>query len=127
MEEKTMKEIEENENVDILTCQLMAQTQTIELMYDMNKRIHHMMNLFIIIFQTILCAISVIVTYNFKSMTITIPLACMIGTLILFALVIIGNLLSKYALKKATRQKDFIFNCISKIIKKKGLNDDEDK
>lgn len=115
----SLNNIEQNlDSLDLSTTNLICRTTLIDLVYDMNTNLHHKMNFIILAIQTILLVISVFTQIIFHK-TITIRLSSIFAILsILFLfLIIIGNILSDKALKKANQQKHIIMKCIDKIEK----------
>lgn len=115
----SLNNIEQNlDSLDLPTTNLICRTTLIDLVYDMNTNLHHKMNFIILAIQTILLVISVFTQIIFHK-TITIRLSSIFAILsILFLfLIIIGNILSDKALKKANQQKHIIMKCIDKIEK----------
>ena len=115
----SLNNIEQNlDSLDLPATNLICRTTLIDLVYDMNTNLHHKMNFIILAIQTILLVISVFTQIIFHK-TITIRLSSIFAILsILFLfLIIIGNILSDKALKKANQQKHIIMKCIDKIEK----------
>ena len=115
----SLNNIEQNlDSLDLPTTNLICRTTLIDLVYDMNTNLHHKMNLIILAIQTILLVISVFTQIIFhKTVTIRLSSIFAILSILFLSLIIIGNILSDKALKKANQQKHIIMKCIDKIEK----------
>ena len=115
----SLNNIEQNlDSLDLSTTNLICRTTLIDLVYDMNTNLHHKMNFIILAIQTILLVISVFTQIIFhKTITIRLSSIFAIFSILFLFLIIIGNILSDKALKKANQQKHIIMKCIDKIEK----------
>lgn len=115
----SLNNIEQNlDSLDLSTTNLICRTTLIDLVYDMNTNLHHKMNFIILAIQTILLVISVFTQIIFhKTVTIRLSSIFAILSILFLSLIIIGNILSDKALKKANQQKHIIMKCIDKIEK----------
>lgn len=115
----SLNNIEQNlDSLDLSTTNLICRTTLIDLVYDMNTNLHHKMNFIILAIQTILLVISVFTQIIFhKTVTIRLSSIFAIFSILFLSLIIIGNILSDKALKKANQQKHIIMKCIDKIEK----------
>lgn len=115
----SLNNIEQNlDSLDLPTTNLICRTTLIDLVYDMNTNLHHKMNFIILAIQTILLVISVFTQIIFhKTVTIRLSSIFAILSILFLFLIIIGNILSDKALKKANQQKHIIMKCIDKIEK----------
>lgn len=115
----SLNNIEQNlDSLDLSTTNLICRTTLIDLVYDMNTNLHHKMNFIILAIQTILLVISVFTQIIFhKTITIRLSSIFAILSILFLSLIIIGNILSDKALKKANQQKHIIMKCIDKIEK----------
>lgn len=115
----SLNNIEQNlDSLDLPTTNLICRTTLIDLVYDMNTNLHHKMNFIILAIQTILLVISVFTQIIFhKTVTIRLSSIFAISSILFLFLIIIGNILSDKALKKANQQKHIIMKCIDKIEK----------
>ena len=115
----SLNNIEQNlDSLDLSTTNLICRTTLIDLVYDMNTNLHHKMNFIILAIQTILLVISVFTQIIFhKTVTIRLSSIFAILSILFLFLIIIGNILSDKALKKANQQKHIIMKCIDKIEK----------
>ena len=115
----SLNNIEQNlDSLDLSTTNLICRTTLIDLVYDMNTNLHHKMNFIILAIQTILLVISVFTQIIFhKTITIRLSSTFAIFSILFLFLIIIGNILSDKALKKANQQKHIIMKCIDKIEK----------
>ena len=115
----SLNNIEQNlDSLDLPTTNLICRTTLIDLVYDMNTNLHHKMNFIILAIQTILLVISVFTQIIFhKTITIRLSSIFAILSILFLSLIIIGNILSDKALKKANQQKHIIMKCIDKIEK----------
>ena len=115
----SLNNIEQNlDSLDLSTTNLICRTTLIDLVYDMNTNLHHKMNFIILAIQTILLVISVFTQIIFhKTVTIRLSSIFAILSMLFLFLIIIGNILSDKALKKANQQKHIIMKCIDKIEK----------
>lgn len=115
----SLNNIEQNlDSLDLPTTNLICRTTLIDLVYDMNTNLHHKMNFIILAIQTILLVISIFTQIIFhKTVTIRLSSIFAILSILFLFLIIIGNILSDKALKKANQQKHIIMKCIDKIEK----------
>lgn len=115
----SLNNIEQNlDSLDLSTTNLICRTTLIDLVYDMNTNLHHKMNFIILAIQAILLVISVFTQIIFhKTVTIRLSSIFAILSILFLSLIIIGNILSDKALKKANQQKHIIMKCIDKIEK----------
>lgn len=115
----SLNNIEQNlDSLDLSTTNLICRITLIDLVYDMNTNLHHKMNFIILAIQTILLVISVFTQIIFhKTITIRLSSIFAIISILFLSLIIIGNILSDKALKKANQQKHIIMKCIDKIEK----------
>lgn len=115
----SLNNIEQNlDSLDLPTTNLICRTTLIDLVYDMNTNLHHKMNFIILAIQTILLVISVFTQIIFhKTIIIRLSSIFAIISILFLSLIIIGNILSDKALKKANQQKHIIMKCIDKIEK----------
>ena len=115
--EEKKKEIEDAKESAVLGYKMMAKMTLIDLVYDMNRNTCHKMNFMIIGTQLIVLTISLICQVIFDEFRAVISLAGAIGSTILMCLVIINTKVSDKAIRKATKQREVIEECIDKISK----------
>ena len=115
--EEKKKEIEDAKESAVLGYKMMAKMTLIELVYDMNRNTCHKMNFMIIGAQLIILTISLICQALFNEFRVVISLAGAIGSTVLMCLVIINTKVSDKAIRKATKQREVIEECIDKISK----------
>ena len=115
--EEKKKEIEEAKTSATLGYKMMAKMTLMDLVYDMNRNTCHKMNFMIIGAQLIILTISLICQVIFDEFRAVISLAGAIGSTILMCLVIINTKVSDKAIRKATKQREVIEECIDKISK----------
>ena len=115
--EEKKKEIEDAKESTALGYKMKAQMTLIDLVYDMNRNTCHKMNFMIIGAQLIILTISLICQALFDEFKVVISLAGAIGSTVLMCLVIINTKISDKAIKKATKQREVIEECIDKISK----------
>ena len=96
---------------------MMAKITLMDLVYDMNRNTCHKMNFMIIGAQLIILTISLICQVLFDEFRAVISLAGAIGSTVLMCLVIINTKISDKAIRKATKQREVIEECIDKISK----------
>lgn len=115
--EEKKKEIEDTKESAALGYKMMAKITLMDLVYDMNRNTCHKMNFMIIGAQLIILTISLICQVLFDEFRAVISLAGAIGSTILMCLVIINTKVSDKAIRKATKQREVIEECIDKISK----------
>ena len=115
--EEKKKEIEDAKESAVLGYKMMAKMTLMDLVYDMNRNTCHKMNFMIIGAQLIILTISLICQVIFNEFRAVISLAGAIGSTILMCLVIINTKVSDKAIRKATKQREVIEECIDKISK----------
>lgn len=115
--EEKKKEIEDAKESAALGYKMMAKMTLMELVYDMNRNTCHKMNFMIIGAQLIILTISLICQALFDEFRVVISLAGAIGSTVLMCLVIINTKVSDKAIRKATKQREVIEECIDKISK----------
>ena len=115
--EEKKKEIEDAKESATLGYKMMAKITLMDLVYDMNRNTCHKMNFMIIGAQLIILTISLICQVLFDEFRAVISLAGAIGSTILMCLVIINTKVSDKAIRKATKQREVIEECIDKISK----------
>ena len=115
--EEKKKEIEEAKTSATLGYKMMAKMTLMDLVYDMNRNTCHKMNFMIIGAQLIILTISLICQVIFDEFRAVISLAGAIGSTILMCLVIINTKVSDKTIRKATKQREVIEECIDKISK----------
>lgn len=115
--EEKKKEIEDTKESVALGYKMKAKMTLIDLVYDMNRNTCHKMNFMIIGAQLIILTISLICQALFDKFKAVISLAGAIGSTVLMCLVIINTKVSDKAIKKATKQREVIEECIDKISK----------
>ena len=115
--EEKKKEIEDAKESAVLGYKMMAKMTLMELVYDMNRNTCHKMNFMIIGAQLIILTISLICQALFDEFRVVISLAGAIGSTVLMCLVIINTKVSDKAIRKATKQREVIEECIDKISK----------
>lgn len=115
----SLDNIEQNlDSLDLPTTNLICRITLIDLVYDMNTNLHHKMNFIIITIQIILLLMSILTQIIFhKTITIRLSAAFAAASILFLSLIIIGNILSDKALKKANQQKHIVNKCIDKIEK----------
>lgn len=111
------KEIEDAKESATLGYKMMAKMTLMELVYDMNRNTCHKMNFMIIGAQLIILTISLICQALFDEFRVVISLTGAIGSTVLMCLVIINTKVSDKAIRKATKQREVIEECIDKISK----------
>ena len=115
--EEKKKEIEDAKESAVLGYKMMAKITLMDLVYDMNRNTCHKMNFMIIGAQLIILTISLICQVIFDEFRAVISLAGAIGSTVLMCLVIINTKVSDKAIRKATKQREVIEECIDKISK----------
>ena len=115
--EEKKKEIEDVKESAVLGYKMMAKITLMDLVYDMNRNTCHKMNFMIIGAQLIILTISLICQVIFDEFRAVISLAGAIGSTVLMCLVIINTKVSDKAIRKATKQREVIEECIDKISK----------
>lgn len=119
--EEKKKEIEDAKESAALgykmMAKMMAKMTLMDLVYDMNRNTCHKMNFMIIGTQLIVLTISLICQALFDEFRAVISLAGAIGSTVLMCLVIINTKVSDKAIRKATKQREIIEECIDKISK----------
>lgn len=80
----------------------------VDLTYDMNKNLHHKMNITIVGFQLGLLLVSLPIRLLFGISSIDIPVITAFGSLLFLLLIGIGNIYSEKALSQAKTQRDKI-------------------
>lgn len=115
--EEKKKEIENAKESAALGYKMMAKITLMDLVYDMNRNTCHKMNFMIIGAQLIILTISLICQVLFDEFRAVISLAGAIGSTVLMCLVIINTKVSDKAIRKATKQREVIEECIDKISK----------
>lgn len=115
--EEKKKETEDAKERVALGYKMNAKMTLIDLVYDMNRNTCHKMNFMIIGAQLIILTISLICQALFDEFKAVISLAGAIGSTVLMCLVIINTKVSDKAIKKATKQREVIEECIDKISK----------
>lgn len=115
--EEKKKEIEDAKESAVLGYKMMAKMTLMDLVYDMNRNTCHKMNFMIIGAQLIILTISLICQALFDEFRVVISLAGAIGSTVLMCLVIINTKVSDKAIRKATKQREVIEECIDKISK----------
>ena len=115
--EEKKKEIEDAKESAVLGYKMMAKMTLMDLVYDMNRNTCHKMNFMIIGTQLIVLTISLICQALFDEFRAVISLAGAIGSTVLMCLVIINTKVSDKAIRKATKQREIIEECIDKISK----------
>ena len=115
--EEKKKEIEDAKESATLGYKMMAKMTLMDLVYDMNRNTCHKMNFMIIGAQLIILTISLICQVIFDEFRAVISLAGAIGSTVLMCLVIINTKVSDKAIRKATKQRKVIEECIDKISK----------
>ena len=115
--EEKKKEIEDAKESTALGYKMKAKMTLVDLVYDMNRNTCHKMNFMIIGAQLIILTISLICQVIFDEFRAVISLAGAIGSTVLMCLVIINTKVSDKAIKKATKQREVIEECIDKISK----------
>lgn len=114
---KEVKEVKDTKESEILGYKMMAKMTLINLVYDMNRNTCHKMNCMIIGAQLIILTINLICQALFDKFRVVISLAGVIGSTALMCLVIINTKVSDRAIRKATKQREVIEECIDKISK----------
>ena len=115
--EDKKEEIEEAKTSATLGYKMMAKMTLMDLVYDMNRNTCHKMNFMIIGTQLIVLTISLICQALFDEFRVVISLAGAIGSTVLMCLVIINTKVSDKAIRKTTKQREVIEECIDKISK----------
>ena len=115
--EEKKKEIEDAKESAALRYKMMAKMTLMDLVYDMNRNTCHKMNFMVIGAQLIILTISLICQALFDEFRVVISLAGAIGSTVLMCLVIINTKVSDKAIRKATKQREVIEECIDKISK----------
>ena len=115
--EEKKKEIEDVKESVALGYKMKAKMTLMDLVYDMNRNTCHKMNFMIIGAQLIILTISLICQALFDEFRVVISLAGAIGSTVLMCLVIINTKVSDKAIRKATKQRKVIEECIDKISK----------
>ena len=115
--EEKKKEIKDAKESAALGYKMMAKITLMDLVYDMNRNTCHKMNFMIIGAQLIILTISLICQVIFDEFRAVISLAGAIGSTVLMCLVIINTKVSDKAIRKATKQREIIEECIDKISK----------
>ena len=115
--EEKKKEIEDAKESAALGYKMKAKMTLMDLVYDMNRNTCHKMNFIIIGAQLIVLTISLICQALFDEFRVVISLAGAIGSTVLMCLVIINTKISDKAIRKATKQREVIEECIDKISK----------
>ena len=115
--EEKKKEIKDAKESAALGYKMMAKMTLMDLVYDMNRNTCHKMNFMIIGAQLIILTISLICQVIFDEFRAVISLAGAIGSTVLMCLVIINTKVSDKAIRKATKQREVIEECIDKISK----------
>ena len=115
--EEKKKEIKDAKESAVLGYKMMAKMTLMDLVYDMNRNTCHKMNFMIIGAQLIVLTISLICQALFDKFRVIISLAGAIGSTVLMCLVIINTKVSDKAIRKATKQREVIEECIDKISK----------
>lgn len=115
--EEKKKEIEDAKESAALGYKMMAKITLMDLVYDMNRNTCYKMNFMIIGAQLIVLTISLICQALFDEFRAVISLAGAIGSTVLMCLVIINTKVSDKAMRKATKQREVIEECIDKISK----------
>ena len=115
--EEKKKEIEDAKESAALGYKMMAKMTLMDLVYDMNRNTCYKMNFMIIGAQLIILTISLICQVIFDEFRAVISLAGAIGSTVLMCLVIINTKVSDKAIRKATKQREVIEECIDKISK----------
>ena len=115
--EEKKKEIEDAKESVALGYKMKAEMTLMNLVYDMNRNTCHKMNFMIIGAQLIILTISLICQALFDEFRVVISLAGAIGSTVLMCLVIINTKVSDKAIRKATKQRKVIEECIDKISK----------
>ena len=100
-----------------LEYKIIAKTTLVSLVYDMNRNTCHKMNFMIIGIQWLIITISLICQALFNEFRAVISMAGAIGSTVLMCLVIINTKVSDKAIRKATKQREVIEECIDKISK----------
>lgn len=116
--EEKKKEIEDAKESAALGYKMIAKITLMDLVYDMNRNTCHKMNFMIIGAQLIILTISLICQALFDEFRVVISLAGAIGSTVLMCLVIINTKVSDKAIRKATKQREVIEECIDKISKR---------
>lgn len=111
--EKEKWEEKEEKKIDP-TYKFLIKMALIDMVYDMNKNLHHKMNFMIITMQILIFSISMILQ-TFGISTIPISIAGAIGTTVMLCLVFIGNRLSDKAIKATNIQRNMIHECLDKL------------
>ena len=117
--EEKKKEIEDVKESSVLGYKMKAKMTLMDLVYDMNRNTCHKMNFMIIGAQLIILTISFICQALFDEFRVVISLAGAIGSTVLMCLVIINTKISDKAIKKATKQREVIEECIDKLEKRR--------
>ena len=117
--EEKKKEIENAKESAALGYKMMAKITLMDLVYDMNRNTCHKMNFMIIGAQLIILTISLICQVLFDEFRAVISLAGAIGSTVLMCLVIINTKVSDKAIRKATKQREVIEECIDKLEKRR--------
>ena len=115
--EEKKKEIKDAKESAALGYKMMAKMTLMDLVYDMNRNTCHKMNFMIIGAQLIILTISLICQVIFDEFRAVISLAGAIGSTVLMCLVLINTKVSDKAIRKATKQREVIEECIDKISK----------
>ena len=115
--EEKKKEIKDAKESAVLGYKMMSKMTLMDLVYDMNRNTCHKMNFMIIGAQLIVLTISLICQALFDKFRVVISLAGAIGSTVLMCLVIINTKVSDKAIRKATKQREVIEECIDKISK----------
>ena len=111
------KEIEDAKESVALGYKMMAKMTLMNLVYDMNRNTCHKINFMIIGAQWVILTISLVCQALFSEFRAVISLTGAIGSTVLMCLVIINTKVSDKAIRKATKQREVIEECIDKISK----------
>lgn len=117
--EEKKKEIEDAKESVALGYKMMAKMTLMDLVYDMNRNTCHKMNFMIIGTQLIVLTISLICQALFDEFRAVISLAGAIGSTVLMCLVMINTKVSDKAIRKATKQREVIEECIDELEKRR--------
>lgn len=99
----------------------------IDLTYDLNKNLHHKMNLTIVSFQLGILLISLLIRCIFGISTVSISIITAFGSFTLMFLILIGNIQSEKALRHAKKQRDQIHENLEVLYKGSSEEDNYDK
>lgn len=111
------KEEKKEEKENLTPYKLMIKLQLIDLVYDMNKDLHHKMNVSIIGFQMVILIINLLLPRAFNISTIPVAIAAAVIEISMLYLVVIGNILSEKAIRTSRKHQQVINKCVEKMSK----------